>query len=147
MLLSLVMGFSVLLLHSTILQSTKATVNKNNWTPPLTPESIPTPISNSSETYWVYAKKSLPNSLETTEVKVKDSYLFIQRSAKAESDHFWSFFSNDCVTVLCKRKDFLKILFIFKLLVFSVLQECLGTGPGCLGQWWSPHPWRGSRNV
>jgi len=28
----------------------------------------------------------------------------------------------------------------------SLLKECSGTGPGCPGQWWSPHPWRGSKN-
>jgi len=29
----------------------------------------------------------------------------------------------------------------------SLLQEWSGIGPGCPGQWWSPHPWRGSKNV
>ena len=29
----------------------------------------------------------------------------------------------------------------------SLLQEWSGTGPGCPGQWWSPHPWRGSKTV
>jgi len=29
----------------------------------------------------------------------------------------------------------------------SSLQEWSGIGPGCPGQWWSPHPWRGSKNV
>jgi len=27
----------------------------------------------------------------------------------------------------------------------SLLQEW--PGPGCPGQWWSPHPWRGSKNI
>jgi len=29
----------------------------------------------------------------------------------------------------------------------SVLKERSGIGPGCPGQWWSPHPWRASENV
>ena len=29
----------------------------------------------------------------------------------------------------------------------SSLKERSGIGPGCPGQWWSPHPWRGSENV
>jgi len=29
----------------------------------------------------------------------------------------------------------------------SSLKEWSGVGPGCPGQWWSPHPWRGSKNV
>ena len=29
----------------------------------------------------------------------------------------------------------------------SFLQEWSGTGPGCPEQGWSPHPWRGSKNV
>jgi len=29
----------------------------------------------------------------------------------------------------------------------SFLKEWSGLGPGCPGQWWSPHPWRSSKNV
>jgi len=29
----------------------------------------------------------------------------------------------------------------------SFLREWSGVGPGCPGQWGSPHPWRGSKNV
>jgi len=29
----------------------------------------------------------------------------------------------------------------------SLLKEWSGVGPGCPGQWGSPHPWRGSKNV
>ena len=29
----------------------------------------------------------------------------------------------------------------------SLLREWSGIGTGCPGQWWSPHPWRGSKNV
>jgi len=29
----------------------------------------------------------------------------------------------------------------------SFLQEWSGLGPGCPGQWGSPHPWRGSKHV
>jgi len=29
----------------------------------------------------------------------------------------------------------------------SLLKEWLGVGPGCPGQWWCHHPWRGSKNV
>jgi len=29
----------------------------------------------------------------------------------------------------------------------SLLREWSGTGPGCPGQWWSHHPWRGSKTV
>jgi len=29
----------------------------------------------------------------------------------------------------------------------SSLKEWSGVGPGCPGQWGSPHPWRGSENV
>jgi len=29
----------------------------------------------------------------------------------------------------------------------SLLKERSGIGTGCPGQWWSPHPWRGSKNV
>jgi len=29
----------------------------------------------------------------------------------------------------------------------SFLKEWSGTGPGCPGKRWSPHPWRGSENV
>ena len=27
------------------------------------------------------------------------------------------------------------------------MKEWSGLGPGCPGRWWSPHPWRGSKNV
>ena len=27
----------------------------------------------------------------------------------------------------------------------SFLKEWSGLGPGCPEQWWSPHPWRGSK--
>jgi len=30
---------------------------------------------------------------------------------------------------------------------YFLLKERSGTGTGCPGQWWSPHPWRGSRTV
>jgi len=29
----------------------------------------------------------------------------------------------------------------------SLLKEWSDIGPGCPGQWWSPHPWRGSKNM
>jgi len=29
----------------------------------------------------------------------------------------------------------------------SSLEEWSGLGPGCPGQWGSPHPWRGSKTV
>jgi len=29
----------------------------------------------------------------------------------------------------------------------SVLREWSGLGPGCPGQWGSPHPWRGSDTI
>jgi len=29
----------------------------------------------------------------------------------------------------------------------SLLNEWSGTGTGCPGQWWSPHPWRDSKTV
>jgi len=29
----------------------------------------------------------------------------------------------------------------------SSLEEWSDLGPGCPGQWWSPHPWKGSKNV
>jgi len=29
----------------------------------------------------------------------------------------------------------------------SLLKEWSGIGTGCPGQWWSHHPWRGSKNV
>ena len=29
----------------------------------------------------------------------------------------------------------------------TLLKEWSGTGRGCPGQWWSPHPWKGSKNV
>ena len=29
----------------------------------------------------------------------------------------------------------------------SSLKEQSGAGPGCPGQWWSPHPWRCSKTV
>jgi len=29
----------------------------------------------------------------------------------------------------------------------SFLKEWSGTGTGCPGQWWSPHPWRCSKYV
>jgi len=29
----------------------------------------------------------------------------------------------------------------------SLLKEWSGIGPGCPGQWWSPHPWMGSKTV
>jgi len=29
----------------------------------------------------------------------------------------------------------------------SFLKEWPGVGPGCPGQWWSHHPWRGSKDV
>jgi len=29
----------------------------------------------------------------------------------------------------------------------STLKEWSGIGTGCPGQWWSPHPWRGSKNM
>jgi len=29
----------------------------------------------------------------------------------------------------------------------SLLKEWSGMGPGCPGQWWSPHPCRGSKTV
>jgi len=29
----------------------------------------------------------------------------------------------------------------------SFLKEWSGIGIGCPGRWWSPHPWRGSKNV
>jgi len=29
----------------------------------------------------------------------------------------------------------------------SLLKECSGIGPGCPGQWGSPHPWRGSETL
>jgi len=32
-------------------------------------------------------------------------------------------------------------------MVSPILKEWSGVGPGCPGQWGSPHPWRGSNNV
>jgi len=29
----------------------------------------------------------------------------------------------------------------------SLLKDWSGIGPGCSGQWWSPHPWRGSKTM
>jgi len=29
----------------------------------------------------------------------------------------------------------------------SLLEEWSGIGAGCPWQWWSPHPWRGSKTV
>jgi len=35
----------------------------------------------------------------------------------------------------------------FRLGKISLLKEWSGIGPGCPGQWWILHPWRGSKNM
>jgi len=43
-----------------------------------------------------------------------------------------------------KKRSLNKILLDIRKKFFT---ELLSTGPGCPGQWWSPHPWRCSKTV
>jgi len=70
---------------------------------------------------------------------------------KSRSDSVYSIYFN-AMTHLGRREELsgLKLhqgRFRLDIGKISLLKEWSGITADCPGQWWSPHPWRGSKNV